>query len=210
MKLLDLYCGVGGCSVGYARAGFDVVGVDLYKQPRYPFPFVQANAIDYLLTHWREFDVIAASPPCPPHTAINHAKKGKLMSLVEPTREALRSTGKPYVMENVPGAPLLDPLVLCGSMFEGLAVIRHRLFESNVPLIAPGPCKHLGTVADGTYVSVHGGGQRSTHTIPYKEQRPRWEKAMGINWAGTRKELVNAIPPAYTEWIGRQLMEYLR
>ena len=207
-RLLDLFCGVGGCSVGYSRAGFDVTGIDLHKQPRYPFTFVQADALEYVAEHGHEFDVISASPPCPPHTAINHARKGKLVSLVEPTRIALQRTGKPYVIENVPGAPMVNPLVLCGSMF-GLGVIRHRLFESNLLLLAPGPCRHAGSVSDGTYVSVHGGGKRSTHTIPYSEQRKRWESAMGVDWAGNRKELVNAIPPAYTEYIGRHLMEAL-
>lgn len=207
-KLLDLFCGAGGCSVGYHRAGFEVTGVDLYPQPRYPYQFIQADALEYLADHWRDYDVIHASPPCPPHTAINHARKGKLQSLIEPTREALRSTGKPYIIENVPGAPLLDPLILCGTMFD-LQVIRHRLFESNLMLTKPRQCRHMGSVADGTYVSVHGGGQRSTHTIPYKEQRKRWEVAMNVHWMGTRKELVNAIPPAYTEWIGNQLNSLL-
>jgi hypothetical protein len=90
-------------------------------------------------------------------------------------------------------------------MFD-LEVIRHRLFESNRFIYPPGRCRHRGNVADGTYVSVHGGGQRSTHAIPYVEQRARWEKAMGIDWMGNRKELVNAIPPAYTEWIGKQFL----
>ncbi len=114
-------------------------------------------------------------------------------------------TGVSYIIENVPGAPLINPLVLCGSMFD-LGVIRHRLFESSVTLASPGKCNHRGNVADGTYVSVHGGGQRSTHNIPYREQRPRWESAMGVTWAKTRLELVNAIPPAYTKWIGEQLL----
>lgn len=209
MKLLDLYCGAGGCSVGYKRAGFDVVGVDLHPQPRYPFKFFQADALEYLRENWMHFDVIHASPPCQAHTAINHAKKGRIASLVDGTRAELNRIGLPYVLENVPGAPMRNAIMLCGTMF-GLDVIRHRLFDSNQILHAPlQGCQHRGSVSDGTYVSVHGGGQRSTHAIPYSEQRKRWEEAMGIEWMGTRRELVNAIPPAYTEYIGHQLMALL-
>ena len=205
LRLLDLFCGAGGCAVGYHRAGFEVTGVDIVSQPRYPFAFHQADALAYLDDHGQAFDVIHASPPCQAHTAINHAKKGKGLSLVEPTLRTLVALGKPFVVENVPGAPLPDALRLCGTMF-GLGVIRHRLFASNMDLWAPGcGCQHRGTVADGTYVSVHGGGQRSTHTIPYAVQRARWEDAMGIDWMGTRRELVNAIPPVYTEYLGYQL-----
>jgi DNA (cytosine-5)-methyltransferase 1 len=182
--------------------------VDFRPQPRYPFEFHQGDALEFLAAHGGEFDAIHASPPCQAHTAINHARKGRLESLVDPTRDALESTKKPWVIENVPGAPLRGPIKLCGTMF-GLAVIRHRLFESSALLLAPGRCRHAGSVADGTYVSVHGGGQRSTHTIPYAEQRPRWEQAMGIDWMGTRDELCQAIPPAYTEFIGLQLLKFL-
>ena len=209
IKLLDLYCGAGGCSVGYKRAGFYVVGVDLHPQPRYPFEFVQGDALEYLRENWMRFDAIHASPPCQAHTAINHAKKGCIVSLVDDTRAELERIGLPYVLENVPGAPMRNAIMLCGTMF-GLDVIRHRLFDSNMLLHAPPQgCRHRGSVSDGTYVSVHGGGQRSTHAIPYAEQRKRWEDAMGIGWMGTRKELVNAIPPGYTEYIGHQLMALL-
>ena len=194
--------------MGYHRAGLDVVGVDFRPQPRYPFAFHQADALEFLAAHGDEFDAIHASPPCQAHTAINHAQKGRLESLVDRTREALEAAGKPWVIENVPGAPLRRPIKLCGTMF-GLEVIRHRMFESSAMLLSPGRCRHTGSVADGTYVSVHGGGQRATHTIPYSQQRPRWEAAMGIDWMGTRDELCQAIPPAYTEFIGRQLLRSL-
>lgn len=193
--------------MGYYRAGFDVVGVDVKPQPRYPFAFVQGDALEYAAKHGREFDAIHASPPCQAHTRINHARKGNLVSLVSRTRDVLLAIGKPYVIENVPGAPLIEPVILCGSMF-GIGVIRHRLFETSFFLPYPGgPCNHKGTVADGTYSSVHGGGTRSTHVIPYAVQRQRWEQDMEIDWMCTRHELCQAIPPAYTEYIGQYLLE---
>jgi DNA (cytosine-5)-methyltransferase 1 len=194
--------------MGYYRAGFDVVGVDINPQPRYPFEFVQGDALEYCAAHGTEFDVIHASPPCQAHTRINHARKAKTSSLVSLTRDEVVLSGKPYIIENVQGAPLCDAAMLCGTMF-GLNVIRHRLFECNWLLLAPGLCNHLGTVADGTYAGVHGGGPRTTHNIPYAVQRARWESAMGIDWMRSRYELSQAIPPAYTEYIGRQLMAAL-
>jgi DNA (cytosine-5)-methyltransferase 1 len=194
--------------MGYHRAGFDVVGVDLKPQPRYPFEFHRGDALEYVARHGLEFDAIHASPPCQAHTALNHARKKQTVSLVQPTRAVLSLLGVPYVIENVPGAPLRNPVVLCGTMFD-LEVLRHRIFESSIPLSPPGPSDHRGTVADGTYVSVHGGGQRSTHTISYSAQRPRWERAMGIDWMRTRDELCQAIPPAYTQFIGERLIEVL-
>lgn len=205
LKLLDLFCGAGGCAMGYHRAGFEVVGVDISPQPRYPFAFHQGDALEFVAKHGREFDAIHASPPCQAHTALNHARKRQTVSLVQPTRAVLSLLSVPYVIENVPKAPLQSPITLCGTMF-GLEVLRHRIFESSVAIAPPRPCDHRGTVADGTYVSVHGGGQRSTHKIPYSEQRPRWERAMEIDWMKTRDELCQAIPPAYTEHVGRQLI----
>jgi DNA (cytosine-5)-methyltransferase 1 len=205
-KALDLFCCAGGAGMGLHRAGFEVVGVDIEPQPNYPLRFIQGDALEADLSG---FDFVWASPPCTAHTALNHAQKGKIVSLVERTREKLKAWGGVFIIENVPGAPLINPIMLCGTMF-GLEVIRHRIFESNVLLLAPGDCQHRGTVADGTYVSVHGGGQRSTHTIPYSEQRRRWEKAMGIEWTKTRKELCNAIPPAYSEYLGRQILAIQR
>jgi len=204
-RLLDLYSGCGGAAVGYHQAGWDVTGVDIADMPDYPFEFHQGDAIEYLNTHWRDFDAVHASAPCQKYTRINHGAKDLLLDLVGPTRDALKASGLPYIIENVVGAPLINPLLLCGTMF-GLQVIRHRLFESNMLLFAPGPHRHAGSVADGTYVSVHGGGQRSTHTIPYAEQRKRWEHAMGINWISRRHDLCQAIPPAFTEHLGRQMI----
>jgi DNA (cytosine-5)-methyltransferase 1 len=135
-RVLDLFCGAGGASMGYHRAGFEVVGVDLVPQPHYPFVFVQADALTYPLDG---FEVVVASPPCPGYsraTAFHRGARAKHPLLIEPIRERFKAQGVPYVIENVEGAPLLHPILLCGTMF-GLRSIRHRLFESNVPLLQP-------------------------------------------------------------------------
>jgi DNA (cytosine-5)-methyltransferase 1 len=208
-----LFCGAGGCSVGYARAGFEVVGVDHRPMPRYPFVFHQADALDFAAKHGREFDAIHASPPCQKFSQTRTIHRGrrsekKHPDLIDPTRQRLEKSGRPWVMENVPGAPLEQSIVLCGSYF-GLRVKRHRLFESNVWLMAPGrECYHppRGSfvqagrkIEEGDWVIVAGhiSGVRLAG------------KAMGIDWM-TRDELVQAIPPAYTEWIGRQLIASIR
>lgn len=165
IRLLDLYCGAGGCAVGYSRAGFDVVGVDLNPMPRYPFEFHQGDALDYLREHGHEFDVIHASPPCQAYCSLKSMPNAKVHpDLVAPTREALEATGKPYVIENVPGAPLLSPTMLCGTMF-GLGtgdadLRRHRLFETNWSLVLPFGmfCKH---------------GRRAAQNAPAREDRER-------------------------------------
>jgi DNA (cytosine-5)-methyltransferase 1 len=161
-RLLDLFCGAGGCSAGYERAGFEVVGVDIEPQPNYPFEFHQADA----LTFPRDgFDVIHASPPCQAFSALKHLTTREHPRLVEPARAMLRESGLPYVIENVVGAPLLSPVMLCGSGF-GLDVQRHRLFETNFPVMSPG-CAHGRNAAakfvmDGRpsrVVKVNGGGK---------------------------------------------------
>src|SRR6266568_4871623 len=196
-KLLDLFCGAGGCAVGYAAAGFDVVGVDIVPQPRYPFPFVLADALTYPLDG---FDVVHASPPCQRYSVTAALWQRGYPDLVPQVYERLWASGKPFVIENVPGAPLPYALQLCGSMFD-LSVLRHRLFASNVLLFAPGPCAHLGTVKDGQYVTVFGkGGNGYT--------RARGSQAMGIEWM-TVREHSQAIPPVYTWWVGCQLLEVL-
>ncbi len=218
-RLLDLFCGAGGCSVGYARAGFEVVGVDIEPHPSYPFESIWGDALEVLddLEDVSErFDVIHASPPCQVYTRAQHLRdaQGKTTDkpdLLAPTRAALIATGLPYVIENVPGAPMNYPLVLCGSMF-GLKVRRHRLFESNIPLLSPG-CDHA---SQGRPVGLYGSmkdnipqGGRTAHTI--EEAR----EAMGIDWMRWRStnqewnDLKEAIPPAYTEFIGGQLMDAL-
>ena len=206
--LLDLFCGAGGAAMGYHRAGFDVVGVDIVDQPSYPFEFVKDDALAYLRGMGCAFDAVHASPPCQHYTTLakgNNANRDKFPDLVGPTRDLLRQTGLPYVIENVPSAPLLSPITLCGEMF-GLGVIRHRLFESNVALLQPPHIKHRGRVAgwrhgqrfDGPYVAVYGDGGG-------KGSIAEWRTAMGIDWMTTRLELAESIPPAYTELVGAQL-----
>ncbi len=203
--LLDLFCGAGGAAMGYHRAGFDIVGIDIAPQPNYPFTFVQGDALE-LAFHWNWSDVAAvhASPPCPRFSAMTNCRPGVAGThpdLITPTRYCLQRTGLPWVIENVPGSPLRDPVVLCGQMF-GLALYRHRLFESNVPLEQPGHPRHIvpaskaGHWRPGTIISVSG------HVAPVAVARD----AMGIQWT-TRDELSDMIPPAYTEHIGRQLLE---
>lgn len=198
MRILDLFCGAGGAAMGYHRAfpGAEIVGVDINPQPRYPFVFMQADAMTYPLNG---FDLIHASPPCQRFSAMTSCRPGlggEYPDLVAGTR--LRLTGHSYVIENVPGSPLVAPVVLCGSMF-GLPLYRHRLFEASFNITAPQHPPHLipasraGHWEPGTIISVAG------HVSPIAEAR----RAMGIDWM-TRDELSEAIPPAYTEWIGRQ------
>jgi DNA (cytosine-5)-methyltransferase 1 len=211
MRMLDLFCKAGGASVGYHRAGFEVVGVDIKKQKRYPFEFIQADALEVMqdLDFLRSFDVLVGSPPCQTHSITQHLRNAQGKStdkvdLIPETRAAFIESGLPYVIENVPGAPLKDALVLCGSSF-GLKVRRHRLFESTIPLTGL-PCDHKG---QGRPVGIYGSmrdnipkGGRTAHSI--EEARD----AMGIDWM-LWGDLVEAIPPAYTEHIGRQLLEAL-
>lgn len=205
-RLLDLFCCAGGASKGYHDAGFEVIGVDLSPQPNYPFAFVQADAIAYAYRWGHLFDVIAASPPCQGYSRMSNCRPGLADSyprLVEPVREMLTDLGKPYVIENVPGAPLKDPITLCGAMF-GKPIYRHRLFESNIPITAPTHPAHTvraskaGHWKPGTYISVSG------NCAPVAMARA----AMEIDWT-TREELGEAIPPYFTRHIGRQLMASL-
>ena len=211
MKLLDLYCKAGGASKGYADAGFEVIGIDIKKQKRYPYTFIQADCLEVLkdLDYLRTFDVIAASPPCQTHSATKHLRvaQGKTtdkVDLIPQTRQALIASGKPYVIENVPGAPLINPVQFCGSYF-GLKVRRHRLFESNLPIIGSG-CKHK---EQGRPVGIYGsmrdeipGGGHTAKTIEQARE------AMGIDWM-IWGELVEAIPPVYTETIGKQILNVI-
>jgi hypothetical protein len=146
-RLLDLFCGAGGAAKGYFRAGFDVVGVDISPQKHYPFEFHQSDALEYLSVHWKEFEVIHASPECQGYSQTQYMpgrKPIKYKRQVGEVRELLEGIGKPYVIENVIGAPLINPLILCGTMF-GLRVFRHRGFESNHPIyFPPAPCNHWG------------------------------------------------------------------
>lgn len=205
-RLLDLFCCAGGAAMGYHRAGFDVVGVDISPQPDYPFEFHQADALTFPLDG---FDAIHASPPCQTFTAYRRRGAGvgdRHADLIGPTRDRLEGSGRPWVIENVAGAPLRNAVMLCGSSF-GLDVRRHRYFESNVALLAP-PCHHAWQTPRFP-CATNRANLRSTvevgvWRIPLDVQR----RAMGIDWMPLRS-LSEAIPPAYTEHVGRQLMASL-
>lgn len=216
--LLDLYCKAGGAGMGYSLAGFDVTGVDIEPQSRYPFAFVQCDALEYVEAHGHEYDAIHASPPCQGYSVMRHAPGAVgAPRLIGATRNALRVTGRPYVIENVEGArsEMVDPVTLCGSMFglgaQGCQLQRHRLFEANVPLIVP-TCRHH----DGPVIGVYGGhARRRAAAHGGRGTRDVWEgghwaaasEAMGIDWM-TLKELSEAIPPAYTQFVGYQILAH--
>ncbi len=211
-RLLDLFCGAGGCAVGYAQAGFEVVGVDIVAQSHYPYEFHQADALTYPLDG---FDAYHASPGCEAYTNCNLSPKELHQRLIEATRERLQATGKPYVIENVMGAKydLKANLMLCASMF-GLPMERHRLFESNIFLYPPGLCQHeIATI--GVYghsiwdFSKTGTTRKDGRSRPDSVSADIGRLAMGIDWMN-KTELAKAIPPAYTRRIGEQLMDYLR
>jgi len=205
MKLLDLFCGAGGASMGYHRAGFEVVGVDIEPQPYYPFEFHQADAMTYSL---EGFDVIHASPPCQAYSTLGALTSNEYPDLIAPVRDRLR--GHVYVIENVPGSPLSAGLLLCGTMF-GLGVRRHRYFEGQVPLLAPASCRHDDAPVDvsgmgglGSKPRAKPGGGRSRKPADLAEAR----KVMGIPWAD-RRGISQAIPPVYTEYIGKELLRWM-
>jgi DNA (cytosine-5)-methyltransferase 1 len=211
MKLLDLFCGAGGCSMGYARAGFTCTGIDINPHPDYPFEFLLDDA---LCIDFRDYDVVHASPPCQLFSVSASGDGGGHPDYVEPIRERLRAWGGPYVIENVVGCPLIDPIMLCGTEFnlqakceDGIVrqLRRHRLFESNVALQNNGGCKHSGRAIS---VVGHSGGVKATRSGEYQATKATAKIAMGIDWM-LHEDITQAIPPAYTEHIGRQIMEYL-
>lgn len=228
-RLLDLFCGAGGAAVGYHRAGFDVVGVDIRPQPNYPFEFIQGDALALLESiivdaagpPFLDLAAIHASPPCQAYSVLRRANIGaEYPDLIAPTRKLLDATGLPWIIENVPGSPTRHLTVLCGSMF-GLGsnsrqLRRHRNFETNFPLLSP-PCTH-----DGEAIGVYGGGPVGRYTFEngakkdYYNRRGGYQgtaaekaEAMGIDWMNGR-EINQAIPPAYTELVGAQLLAHIR
>lgn len=204
MRILDLFCGAGGAAAGYHQAlHAEIVGVDIDPQPRYPFTFIQADAMTYPL---EGFDLIHASPPCQRYSdlAKRNGNADAWPDLIAPIRERLIASGTPYVIENVEGAPLIDPVMLCGTMFHGLRVLRHRLFEANFPITQllhhrhplvfthDKRKAHYGKLdQDTSFVQVTGGGNAKVANKA---------AAMDIDWM-TGHELNEAIPPAYTAWI---------
>jgi DNA (cytosine-5)-methyltransferase 1 len=213
-RLLDLFCCAGGAAAGYSQAGFDVLGVDLHPQPNYPFEFMQADALGLTQEFLRSFDAIHASPPCQSYSdlAKRNGNAHEWPRLIEPVREMLLQSGRPYIIENVEGAPLINPVVLCGTMFPGLRVLRHRLFETNFLLTA---------LSHGKHPKVHTFDKRKSHYGKTDERKDFVQvtgggnctiaaarDAMGIDWMN-KGELNEAIPPAYTFFIGQQLLRHL-
>lgn len=213
--LLDLFCGAGGASMGYYRAGFEVIGVDIEPQPDYPFEFIRGDALRNAEAVMRLYRVgaIHASPPCQASCALikgnQRATAGNHIDLIPQTRELLAKLDVPTVIENVQGAQIRRDLTLCGEMF-GLRVIRHRYFECSFPVEQPAHIKHRGRVRgwrhgkyfDGPYVAVYGsGGGKATV--------PEAQEAMGIDWTDNLVSINEAIPPAYAEFVGAELMAAL-
>lgn len=211
MKLLDLFCCAGGAGEGYRRAGFEVTGVDIDPQPNNPHTFIQGDAIKYLEEHGHEYDAIHASPPCQGYSNLKAMHPGReYPMLIEPVRDLLKRAGRPYIIENVPGAPLHQEMdlfgnfgvMLCGSMF-GLRIERgylrrHRIFETSFPVRQPS-CKH-----EGPAVGVYGhGGHTGKHRMLYRKEAA---EAMKIDWMN-RDEMCQAIPPDYTEYIAEWLIK---
>lgn len=203
-RILDLFSGQGGAAVGYYRAGFDVVGVDIKAQPRYPKELHRGDALEYLAKHGDDFDAIHASPPCQRYTNARKINGREHPDLIAEVRSLLQETGLPYVIENVPGAPLHDPAELCGAMF-GLGTYRHRLFESNVPLDVPEHPEHVARTAKMGRPPKPG---EFMHVVGNFSGVAAAKRAMGIDWM-TRDGLREAIPPAYTEYIGKQLLAHI-
>jgi DNA (cytosine-5)-methyltransferase 1 len=204
-RLLDLFSCAGGAGMGYHRAGFDVVGVDIDPQPNYPFEFHQDDALKYLLEHHDQFDAFHASPPCQAWTKAQRIQGNTHPDFVAATRAAFELIGKPWVIENVEGAPLVDPIMLCGASFPELRTYRHRLFESNLTIFAPAHREHTAPLRKMGRRPEPG---EFMHVVGHFSGVDLARQAMGIDWA-TRDELAEAIPPAYTEHIGRQLLDHL-
>ncbi|MDE8346938.1 MAG: DNA cytosine methyltransferase [Acidocella sp.] len=213
-KLLDLFCCAGGAAKGYQDAGFEVVGVDIDPQPNFPYRFIQSDALSLSSEFLGRFDAIHASPPCQAYSDL--AKRNRNADawprLIDPVRDMLIKTGLPYIIENVEGAPLQNPVILCGTMFPGLRVLRHRLFETNFSVIVPPHGRHpkvhtfdkrkshYGKTNDMVdFVQVTGGGNCTIMAA---------REAMGISWM-KKSELNEAIPPAYTKYIGMQLKAHI-
>jgi DNA (cytosine-5)-methyltransferase 1 len=223
-RLLDLFCGAGGASKGYHDAGFEVIGVDIKPQPHYPFTFIQADALEFLRPYVtaegmrRYFGAIHASPPCQRYSdlAYRNGNAHKHPDLIGPVRKLLEQIDQPYVIENVEGAPLIDPFMVCGTQ-RGLGVgeyrlRRHRLFESNVLSGLGWPGCACAT-DPRPVIDISGGGPSHAPRLDgaggrtYKGTADEAREAMGIPWM-TKAELNEAIPPAYTRFIGDYLIQH--
>lgn len=207
LRVLDTYCCQGGASMGYYLAGFDVVGVDFVPQPRYPFAFHQADAVDFIRTHGHEFDLIVGSPPCQSYSRAQKIQQREHPRLIAPTREAMQHTGRPWVIENVEeaGPEMEDPVTLCGASF-GLHTYRHRLFEASFPLAIPPHPRHLHpTVKMGRPLS----GGDWYHAVGNFSNVPYVRADMAVPWM-SRDGIRECIPPAYTRFLGEQAAAFIR
>jgi DNA (cytosine-5)-methyltransferase 1 len=227
IKLLDLCCKAGGCSVGYYQAAknmgldIEITGVDIKPQPNYPFNFIEADACHYLHEFWQNYTHIHASPPCQLYSnSTQHMRnQGKQYAdILAPLRQIMYNTGLPGVIENVPNAPIRPDIVLRGDMF-GLKVLRKRHFETvNWFMLNPFMPVKIGSVSDGDYVCVYGKASYRKSS-KYRAVYPKFKKgtikdtwgyAMGIDWMGKDTELAEAIPPAYTQYIGKEFFKLNR
>lgn len=211
-RVLDLFCCSGGAGMGYWLAGFDVVGVDIVPRPNYPFKFVEGDALDAMREMGQEFNLVHASPPCQAHTALTKGtNRGRTyVDLIPQMRELCLWYGVDWVIENVTGADIRKDLTLCGEMF-GLGVIRHRHFElgwlGTPSARQPEHKRHRGPVRgwrhgiyrDGPYIAAYGKGGGKGNVA-------EMQQAMGIWWTDVHEELTEAIPPAYTAYIGREFI----
>jgi len=218
-RLLDLFCGAGGAAVGYDRAGFEVVGVDFKPQPHYPFEFHLADALEFCAQHGHEFDMVHASPPCQAYTGMRNvtlARFGTVRTdhpdLIAITRSVLQATGTPYIIENVTRSPIQTQFVICGAAIGMLHMARHRHFECSLLLPAPPPCKHY---KEAYTIGVYG-AKPDGRRVSYRRNRlcrvakglKEAQELMGIDWMDW-DEIKEAVPPAYTEYIGRHLLTAL-
>lgn len=203
IPLLDLYCCQGGASAGYARAGFDVIGVDIEPQPNYPFPFFQADAIDFLLRFGGDFGLRVASPPCQRYSKAQKIQQREHPDLIGPTREALRAVGGPYIIENVEEAlpELIDPVMLCGASFD-LRTYRHRLFESDLDLKVPEHPAHTAPLVKMGRPFTDG---QFYHAVGHFSGVEAVRRDMGVPWMN-RDGIRECIPPVYTEFLGIQAL----
>lgn len=219
-RLLDLFCGAGGAAMGYSRAGFEVVGVDIKPQPHYPFEFIQDDALEFpfnvLAKGHTRFDAIHASPPCQAYTRLRHLpwlRDKERWDSIPPTRELLQASGLPWVMENVEDSHI-PGVLLCGTMFglgwpDGTPLYRHRLFESSEFLMAPGGHPtHTRTLVPGHLLKGRA-RLNNGYVVGGHQNGLRAKGAMDIDWM-TGAELSQAIPPSYTEHIGKQLLTAIR
>lgn len=222
--LLDLFCGAGGCGKGYSDAGFEVVGIDIEPQPRYPFPFIQGCAIELLKcllsggrfrpsnnrhVYLEDVDVIHASPPCQGYSEnMKHLSRPTQM-LIEPCRELLTKSSKPWIIENVEGAPLAtettlfgdNGVMLCGTQF-GLRIWRHRLFETSFPMASPGPCRHTKPPLNPHREESR---QRMRQEFGQVDLEKIWRDEAGVPWMDNDSGR-QAIPPVFTKFIGTQTL----